>query len=377
MGGGVDLPSKEPKRVNGSKEKELVLCSLPWPEEGARRGIIALKDAFDDIEVEYIQNVHKNGVSESTTIPKDLLTRASYLATLYWLPLQPSDLPNTQLIQFFSAGTNHVAQHPIYTDSKIPLCSANGVHGPQIAEWVVMMDLVHSHNYTKLYELQQKKEWEQSAGTNVSDRVGKRVGILGYGSIGRQVARVAKAMGMDIIAYTASPRKTPESKYDHGYIVPGTGDPKGELPSTWYSGTNKEDVHEFLKQEIDLLVVAVPLTKTTTHFLSTPEFELLHQSNPRGTYIANIARGQIIDQPALIDALERGLIKGAALDVTDPEPLPAEDPLWSAPNVLITPHISGASDAYADRAFQLLIENIKRKRGGGQLINEVDRERGY
>lgn len=77
------------------------------------------------------------------------------------------------------------------------------------------------------------------------------------------VARVAKAMGMDVIAYTASPRKTPESKRDDGYIVPGTGDPDGTLPSAWYSGTGKEDLHNFLKQEIDLLVIGVPLTYVT------------------------------------------------------------------------------------------------------------------
>lgn len=74
------------------------------------------------------------------------------------------------------------------------------------------------------------------------------------------MARVAKAMGMDVIAYTASPRETQDSKRDVGYIVPGTGDPEGKLPSAWYSGTQKEDMHEFLKQDIDLLVVAVPLT---------------------------------------------------------------------------------------------------------------------
>lgn len=123
-----------------------------------------------------------------------------------------------------------------------------------------------------------------------------------------------------------------------------------------------------------------PLTlprTTTTHLLSTPEFTLLHASNPRGTYVANIARGAIIDQPALISALEEGLISGAALDVADPEPLPADDPLWDAPNVLITPHCSGATDVYADRAFQVLIENVRREKGGRGLVNEVDRERGY
>jgi lactate dehydrogenase-like 2-hydroxyacid dehydrogenase len=103
-----------------------------------------------------------------------------------WLPENGKAAPSLKFIQFFSAGTNHVAQHPIYTDSKIPLCSANGVHGPQIAEWVIMMDLVHSHKFPKLYDLQKEKTWNQKAGMDISDRVGKRVGILGYGSIGRQ-----------------------------------------------------------------------------------------------------------------------------------------------------------------------------------------------
>ncbi|RMZ66889.1 2-hydroxyacid dehydrogenase [Pyrenophora seminiperda CCB06] len=368
MGGGPELPTR-----GTTKEKELVLCTLPWPEESVARAIKGLKEAFDDVEVKYYCS---NGNSESL-VPEDVVGRASYMATLSWLPTSPKSIPCTKLIQFFSAGTNHVSNHPIYTDSKIPLCSANGVHGPQIAEWVIMMDLVHSHGYTKLYDNQKKKVWNQGDGSKVSDRVGKRVGILGYGSIGRQVARVAKAMAMDVIAYTASPRKTPESKRDSGYIVPGTGDPDGSIPSAWYSGTDKEDMHEFLKQEIDLLVVAVPLTKTTTHLLSTEEFELLHKSNPRGTYVANIARGQIIDQKALITALEQEHISGAALDVTDPEPLPKDDALWEAPNVLITPHCSGSTDVYADRAFEVLMENIKRDRSGDNLINEVNRKRGY
>jgi phosphoglycerate dehydrogenase-like enzyme len=130
-----------------------------------------------------LDNIH---FIHALTRSLDLTTRASYLATLFWLPKDGKALPNAELIQFFSAGTNHVAQHPIYTDSKIPLCSANGVHGPQIAEWVVMMDLVHSHRFPRLYDLQKEKTWSQKEGMNVSDRVGKRVGVLGYGSIGRQ-----------------------------------------------------------------------------------------------------------------------------------------------------------------------------------------------
>ncbi|KAH6638083.1 hypothetical protein C7974DRAFT_154000 [Boeremia exigua] len=368
MGGGPHPPTSA---------KELLLAVLPWPQAQCAPGIAALEAEFPDLEVAHFYSHFANGKITVDPIPDDVPARASYLATLFWLPPSAAAIPHARLIQFFSAGTNHVAQHPIYTDSKIPLCSANGVHGPQIAEWVVMMDLVHSHKYTALWELQKQREWNQRAGMEVSDRVGKRVGILGYGSIGRQVARVATAMGMDVIAYTASPRDTPESKRDDGYIVPGTGDPEGTLPSAWFSGTGKEALHRFLEQEIDLLVVGVPLTKYTTHLLSTAEFEVLHKSNPRGTFVANIARGAIIDQKALIHALETKQIGGAALDVADPEPLPKDDPLWSAPNVLITPHVSGSSDAYVDRAFQLLATNIRRQRSGGKLVNEVNRNRGY
>lgn len=120
-----------------------------------------------------------------------------------------------------------------------------------------------------------------------------------------------------------------------------------------------------------------PPSKATTHFLSTSEFAILHQSNPSGTYVANIARGQVIDQPALIKALEAKQISGAALDVTDPEPLPVDDPLWDAPNCLITPHVSGSTNVYAERAFQVLQENLRRLRDGRNLVNEVDRDKGY
>jgi len=120
------------------------------------------------------------------------------------------------------------------------------------------------HFFPQLHDLQKEHKWgskELSMKLRDSqDSVGQRIGVLGYGSIGRQVARVSKAMGMDVIAYTASPKDTPESKKDHDYFVPGIGDPDGSIPSAWYSGLEKEKLHEFLKQDLDFLLVAVPLT---------------------------------------------------------------------------------------------------------------------
>lgn len=294
--------------------------------------------------------------------------------------------PLTDLIHVFSAGTNHLQDSPIYTSTSIPLTTSSGIHGPQISEWVLLTALVHSHHYNKLHDWQRAHKWGQGEDKaqdlrTIRDNVGQRLGVLGYGSIGRQVGRVAQAMGMDVIAYTARPRSTAESKKDHGYIVPGTGDPDGSIPSAWYSGLDKASLHHFLAQDIDHLLISVPLTKQTTHFLGADEFALLGH---RHAFISNISRGQILDQDALIRALETGAtgdkeggLRGAALDVTDPEPLPKDHPLWDAPNCILTPHVSGLGTAYVDRAFQVLEQNLERMERGEGLLNLVDRKRGY
>lgn len=119
--------------------------------------------------------------------------------TLFSLPPKISDAPHLELIQLFSAGSNQIANTPIFKETDIPIATASGVHGPQIAEWVILTYLVHTHKYKKLYELQKKRQWGKSPTDNeyrgVRDAVGLRLGVLGYGSIGRQVARVGKALG--------------------------------------------------------------------------------------------------------------------------------------------------------------------------------------
>lgn len=250
-----------------------------------------------------------------------------------------------------------------------------------------MTTLVRTHFYNDLHDAQKEHRWAKyGPNQTVYDLVGQRLGVLGYGSIGRQVARVAQAMGMTVLAYTATPKDTDEARRDHGFIVPGTGDATGAIPAAWYSGLDAPSLHTFLAQDIDILLVSVPLTPQTTHFLSAEEFSILsrgtaaHRDPARGgkkPVLVNISRGQIVDQQALVSALEEGVLGGAALDVTEPEPLPKDDPLWSAPNVVVTPHVSGNGAAYVERSLRILEENLGRRARGEGLLNVVDRRRGY
>ena len=184
-------------------------------------------------------------------------------------------------------------------------------------------------------------------------------------------------MGMTVHAYTLHPRPTPESRRDHSWTPAGLGDPEGTIPAKWFSGGSPADVHAFLASGLDLLVIATPLTAQTKHLLSKAEFEVLAKTAKGRTFVSNVARGPVIDTNALIEALEGGLIKGAALDVTDPEPLPDGHRLWGTKNVIITPHVSGASVKYFDRVLEILKENLKRLADGKELVNLVDKKRGY
>jgi phosphoglycerate dehydrogenase-like enzyme len=187
-------------------------------------------------------------------------------------------------------------------------------------------------------------------------------------------------MGMTVYAYTASPRLAPESRKDTGYIVPGTGDPDGTIPISWHHGLDKASIHEFLSLGLDHLVISLPLTPQTTRLLGAEEFAILsaHSAHRGGKpYLTNISRGKVIDQDALIASLQSGELGGAALDVADPEPLPSDHPLWDAPNVQISPHLSGLGVEYFQRSLDILKLNIGRVQSGEPLINACNQKKGY
>lgn len=352
------------------KGHQLLIVS---PLAPAAEWVSKVKKAHADLEVKHVQIDPWSLDAKAAARDQDIdWSRATVLLTG---PLVPAveQAPRLELVQLQSAGANYLLDNPLFKDSDVAFSTANGVHGPQIAEWVITTYLMHQHELAVYIDLQKAGHWDRVT-KGVQDGVGARVGILGYGSIGRQVARVAKALGMDVIAYTNGRRATPESRRDTGYIVPGTGDPDGAFPSRWLSGADGQ-FEEFLGADLDVLVVAVPLTASTKGLIAAPEFELLSR---RKTFLSNIARGPIVDTGALIQALEKGQIRGAALDVTDPEPLPDGHPLWSAPNVFVTPHVSGISNDYNVRVYDILALNLQRlAEGKKEFVNKVNKKEGY
>ena len=374
----------------GTHQPEHLLVILPFPEPTTTFDRIRKNHPYIKITFKSLLFASTPWIGEEEIDPS-LYESATILITLSAVPL-PSDAPHLHLIHFISAGTNHIQHTPIYTDTSITLTTSSGIHGPQIAEWVILTALAHSHHYSLLHTWQQKHIWGNGSSEQVlhrlRDKAGQTLGILGYGSIGRQVARVGAAMGMSVLAYTASPRSTPESKRDDGYIVPATGDAEGVIPKAWFSGLDKASLHNFLKQGIDHLVICVPLTDQTHGLIGEDEMEILGSTT--NAFLSNISRGQIIDQQCLVkylhkykdnDPLDGGDggngLRGAALDVTDPEPLPADDPLWDAPNCIVTPHISGIGEKYLDRAMEVFELNLDREEAGKKLVNVVDRKKGY
>ncbi len=282
------------------------------------------------------------------------------------LPLDQA--PGLRWVQVESAGVDYLVDTPLW-ESDITITSANGVHAVQIPEYVLAMMLAHGHRLPAMQRAQARHEWaDRAARERLQPRELRNatLGIVGYGAIGREVARLAHAFGMRILA-TA---RTPDGPHPYnGWTPRGTGDVDGSLPERFFT---LDQLPEMLHQ-CDVVVLALPLSERTRHLLNADTLAAL----PPHALVINIGRGGLIDHAALVDALHNERLGGAALDVTEPEPLPSDSPLWDMPNVLITPHISGMSPHYTDRAVDLFAENLRRYAADEPLLNVVDRERGY
>ena len=233
------------------------------------------------------------------------------------------------------------------------LTSAAGRSAPALAEHVMFFMLALGFDYPRFHEAQRAHRWGVRGQRTLRALHGATVALIGLGHIGVEVARRARAFGMRVVALRR--RDRPCAEVDHLYC------------------TDNGDGLEAVLGEGDFVVLALPLTDRTRRLIGDEELSGMKPS----AYLINIGRGGLIDEPALIRALEEGRIAGAAIDSVETEPLPASSPLWRAPNLIITPHVTPRLADREARQLDILCENIRRYRAGEPLLNQVTAEDVY
>jgi phosphoglycerate dehydrogenase-like enzyme len=266
--------------------------------------------------------------------------------------------PKLRWVQFPGAGVDSLAPTGLLdANSGVIVTTAAGIHAENISEYVFGSMLMFNWNWPQMVRLQDKHVWARSATwyhLGGRELAGHTLGIVGLGHIGRRIAQLGNAFGMHVLGTRRSIHNSGELEQDVDQSFP------------------PEQLHELL-QLSDYVVISVPLTRETEKLIGEAELHMMRSN----AYLVNIARGRVIDEQALIRALREGWIAGAGLDVTEEEPLPSESPLYSMPNVILTPHISGNSVHYDARLAALFADNLKRYRSGQQLQNQYEPSRGY
>jgi phosphoglycerate dehydrogenase-like enzyme len=273
-------------------------------------------------------------------------------ADLRDLRLLPDVFPYAKRVRWvhsLSAGIDS-ALSPELIASPVIMTNGRGVFRRPLGEWVIAAMLFFSYNLRRLLRQQQAQRWEKFESAELQ---GRTLGIIGYGEIGRTAAELARPFGMRIVAVR---RKTELS----------SGDP---LLDAIYPPARMNE----MLGECDFVVVAAPLTPETLKLVGAPQFEAMKPS----AVIINVGRGPVIDEAAMIAALESGRIRGAGLDVFETEPLPAGNPLYWLENVLLSPHCADHTPGWLDRAVQFFVDNFERFRKGEPLQNVVDKSAGY
>ena len=253
-------------------------------------------------------------------------------------------------VQSPSAGVEWMWKVPGLADSQVVVTNMRGAHAATIAEHAFAMLLAHTRGLLTFEQNQREHAWRRADQRLVGIK-GLTMGIVGFGNIGRAIARRAVGFEMRVLAVDA------ES------VPPAEG-----VEAVW-----PLDRLDDLCRECDVLVNSAPLTPRSRGMIGAQQIRVLK----RGSYILSMSRGGIVDEVALVDALEEGHLAGAGLDVTATEPLPAGDPLWTAPNLIITPHSSASSKLTTELVWSILDENLGRFERGQELINLVDKHRGY
>jgi D-2-hydroxyacid dehydrogenase (NADP+) len=262
--------------------------------------------------------------------------------------------PRLKWVHTTSAGVGQL-MYPEFRSSGIILTNASGVHAPNMAEHIAGMIVAMARDFSGAMRYQARKKWAQQeiwdGPARPKELSGSVALIVGFGAVGRAAAERLRGFGMRIWAVTRS------------------GKAEGSLAERIFAAAELKEA----LPSADYVILAVPETPETHHLIGAEQLARMKRS----AILVNVARGSLVDQAALIAALENRAIAGAALDVATPEPLPPESPLWSLENVFITPHTSGISERIWQREAELLVDNLERWFRGEPLQNRVDFTRGY
>jgi len=308
--------------------------------------------ALSDKRIERVKNCAPEAEVVTAPTNEELageLAEAEILVT-FGMEITRELIDSAPRLRWIHAATTGIDQFsPLGLDKKgITLTNSRGVHGSQMCEQIFCFMLSLIRRSFKYFEHQKEHSWQREEMDTLD---GKTLLIIGVGAIGAELARRARVFNMQVVGVKKKPSTIP----DLDRVVPA------------------EELHSVLPQA-DFTVILVPYTAETHHLIGKQELSLMKEE----AFLINVSRGSIVNQHALVEALQNKVIAGAGLDVTDPEPLPADSELWDLDNVIITPHVGGFIPGYYDMILDLFCENLKAYRTGKKPPkNLVNLQRGY
>jgi phosphoglycerate dehydrogenase-like enzyme len=334
------------KRTQPSETKLVICVWHPFTEWRPKPAMAeAIRKRWPEMRVLHLPNYDG--------LPKELPDTDIFVG----YSLRAEQLKAASKLKWIHSTAAGVAQlvYPELRDSGILVTNPSGIFSVPMAEHTMGLLLALARNFPDSVRHQDHAHWSQQElwdkPQHLTEINGKVLLIVGYGSIGREVAKRARAFEMRVWGVTRSG----EGDRTHAEKIFAAAKLREALP------------------EADYVLIAAPETAETRHLMGATEIAKMK----RGARLINVGRGSLLDEAALLRALESGALGGAAIDVAKLEPLPAESPLWKAPNLLITPHTSGVSDRLWDRQAGVLLELLERWFDGRELFNRVDFARGY
>ncbi len=310
------------------------------------RGMEAIKKAAPDAEVVVLES-EEEWARRSMELASRVEVVVGYRPATWF-----KEMPNLRWMQQTAAGANWLLDHPEVAKSDVVLTNVAGARDIPVAEHALALMLTLSRCIQYSVRRQLKHDWNKFVHReDMTELNGATMGLIGVGKIGEETAKRAKRMNMRVLGL----RRRPERSVPHVDRMYG---PQGLI--------------ELLSQS-DWVVITAAMTAETIGLIGEDELKAMKKS----AYIINVARGPVIQEKALIRALQERWIAGAGLDVVEQEPLPQDSPLWDMENVVITPHHAGASPYAMERFIGIFTENLRRYQAGEPLINVVDKRLGY